>query len=263
MRPGQEPPTPENVTALYCDDDVLILDKPSGLPVHPSSRYLHGTVVGRLRQHYGEGFAAPVHRLDRETSGVLVCARHRDAARALAQAFGRGQVRKEYVAICEGAAGGAAPRVVDAPIAVGAQRIRIGARVDPEAGRPARTHLWAERDFVRDGTAFSLWLAVPVTGRRHQIRVHLKWVGFPVVGDKIYGPEEALYERFCDGRLSPVDVATLRLPRQALHAAAVTLPHPGNGTPMRFEAPLAPDLRAFAGLAGATTPLLTMPQTAP
>ena len=241
-----EPSTPETFTVLFCDEHVLVIDKPAGLPVHPSSRYLHGTVVGRLRQRYGAGFAAPVHRLDRETSGVLVCARTRGAARQLSQAFERGAIQKEYVAICEGAPTAAQARLcVEAPIAVGGAQVRIGVRIDAALGKPARTDLLLERTFRRDAADFCLWRAWPRTGRRHQVRVHLRAAGFPLVGDKIYGPDEGYYERFCASRLEAADWARLRLPRQALHAAAIFLSHPANGRPMRFCAPWPADLQTF------------------
>ena len=239
-----EPSTPDTVTVLFCDEHLLVLDKPAGLPVHPSSRYLHGTVVGRLRQRYGQAFAAPVHRLDRETSGVLVCARTRLAARALSGAFERGEVRKEYVAICEGIP--ACERLeIDAPIAVGGAVVRIGVRIDANVGKPAHTTLLLERAFRRDDADFCVWRALPRTGRRHQIRVHLRAAGFPMVGDKIYGPDERYYERFCESRLDVAAWARLRLPRQALHADAISLSHPANGRSMRFCAPWPADLLAF------------------
>lgn len=239
-----EPSTPASFAVLFCDEQLLVIDKPTGLPVHPSSRYVHGTVVGRLRQRYGEGFAWPVHRLDRETSGVLVCARTRLAARSLSHAFERGEVRKEYVAICEGKPAEAALEV-EAPLATGGAVVRIGVRIDAARGKLARTSLRLERTFRRDGADFCVWRAMPHTGRRHQVRAHLRAAGFPMVGDKIYGPDERFYGLFCDSGLSADDWARLRLPRQALHAAAISLSHPANGRFMRFCAPWPADLLAF------------------
>lgn len=239
-----EPATPQTVREIYCDASILVIDKPAGLPMHPSNRYLHGTVVGRLRTQYGENFAAAVHRLDRETSGVVVCARHREAARAMGFAFERGQVRKEYLTVVEGTAPEAA-FTVDAPIAVGGAVVRIATRVDFEAGKPASTHFVREQSFTRDGLPFEVLRAFPKTGRRHQVRLHVQHAGMRVVGDKIYGHDENFYVRFCELTLQPADWARLRLPRHALHAAAIEFPHPADGRPMRFEAPLPDDLRCF------------------
>jgi 23S rRNA pseudouridine1911/1915/1917 synthase len=239
-----EPPTPEHVREIYRDASLLVIDKPAGLPMHPSNRYLHGTVVGRLRAQYGENFAAAVHRLDRETSGVVVCARHYLAARAMGKAFMGGRVHKEYLTVAEGSA----PDddfTVDAPIAVGGAVVRIATRVDFAEGKPARTRFVREQAFSRDGTPFVVLRAFPETGRRHQVRLHVRHAGMRVVGDKIYGHDENFYVRFCEMTLGADDWARLRLQRHALHAAAIEFPHPDDGHPVRFESPLPDDLRRF------------------
>jgi 23S rRNA pseudouridine1911/1915/1917 synthase len=216
--------------------------------VHPSARYQHGTLVALLRRRFGERWAEPVHRLDRETSGLVICARHPEASRRFMRAFQRGLVRKEYLAIC---AGSPPPDLeVDAPIATGGRLVRIAVRVDRELGRPARTRFRVEQRFERDGAAFALVRAFPETGRQHQIRVHLREAGFPLVGDKIYGIDEAVYDRFVRGALTDDDRARLLLTRQALHAHRLSFAHPESGAPMAFEAPLPADLSAF--LAGAS-----------
>lgn len=256
-----EPWTPEQVEELFCDTDMLAIDKPAGLPVHPSSRYVRGTVVARLREQYGVGFAAPVHRLDRETSGVMLCARRRDMARALSIAFERRAIIKEYWALCEGAG----PRVphpaatwpgytVEAPIAGGGPRIRIGVRIDPVLGKQAATTLLCAGTFERAGEPFSLWRAWPHSGRRHQVRVHLRHLGWPIVGDKIYGSDDALYEAFAEGRMTAAGWQALRLPRQALHAAGVQLQHPISGERIRFAAPMPKDLQDFMAGKSVTLP---------
>ena len=236
--------TPRTVSTLYCDDAILVIDKPSGLPVHPSSRYLHGTVVGRLREQYGDNFAAPVHRLDRETSGVMICARHRQAASTLGKAFARHAIAKEYTAICCGDLGDVHQFTSRAPLAIGGAVVRIGVRVDA-SGKDATTHFTRLARFERDGQVFTVWRAVPETGRRHQIRAHLRHAGIPVVGDKIYGPDENYYVQFCTDTLDAAAWQRLLLPRQALHAACITLTHPTSGASVRYEAPLPEDLRMF------------------
>ena len=262
-----EPPTPRHVAELYCDDAILVIDKPAGLPVHPSSRYVQGTLVARLREQYGPNFAAAVHRLDRETSGVMLCARDRSVAKILANDFAARDVQKEYWAICEGAGPGSPHAaatwpglVVDAPIASGGARIRIGVRIDPLLGKPATTRLLCVGSFYRGDEAFSLWRAWPHTGRRHQVRIHLRHAGWPIVGDKIYGPDDRLYEQFADGTIDVAGWRALRLGRQALHAACLDVRHPVSGERLRLASPWPPDLQDF--IAGRPLPPFTDPWSA-
>lgn len=240
----EEPQTPTSVEEIYCDDWLLVLNKPAGLPIHPTARYHRGTVVAVLQEKYGPSFQAwPAHRLDRETSGVLVCGRTVAAARALMSAFAAGELRKEYLAICEGSP----PEsfAIDAPIALGSPTVRIAVRIDRLQGKPARTSFSVAHRFRRDGAAFALVHALPETGRQHQIRVHLRAAGFPVVGDKIYGPDEGYFDRFSKRCLEREAWKRLRLPRQALHASAIRLQHPGSGAELSFSAPLPQDLDDF------------------
>jgi 23S rRNA pseudouridine1911/1915/1917 synthase len=240
-----EPQTPDEVTELYRDEALLVLDKPAGLPMHPTARYHRGTLVSLIERRYGKGFRAdPAHRLDRETSGIVVCGRTLHSCQRLMRSFVAGQVHKEYLAITEGAPPEDAFEV-DAPIAEGTARIRIAVRIDPVEGKPARTRFEVLRRFERDGARFALLRALPRTGRQHQIRIHLQLRGFPLVGDKMYGPDPDFFDRFSRGELESGAWARLRLPRHALHAAGLTLPHPTTGASMRFDAPLPADLAAF------------------
>lgn len=240
-----EPEVPEAITEVHRDDWLLVLDKPAGLPIHPTARYHHGTLVALLKQRYGQDFKAdPAHRLDRETSGLVVCGRTAEASRRLMRAFADGEVHKEYLGICEGHPPDDA-FVVDAPIAEGGEQVRIAVRIDPERGKPSRTRFQVERRFLRGGEPFALLRAFPETGRQHQIRIHLKQAGFPLVGDKIYGPDEGYFDRFSKRCLEPEAWERLRLPRHALHAARIRLEHPGTGTEACFESPLPEDLSAF------------------
>lgn len=239
-----EPKTPENLAEVYRDEALLVLDKPAGLPIHPTARYHHGTVVGLLLRQHGPAFqAAPAHRLDRETSGLLVCGRTAEASRALMRAFQEGGVQKQYLAIVEGW-----PKqeafTVDAPLVEGTPTIRIAVRVDP-SGRPARTHFEMVKRFERDAERFALIRCLPETGRQHQIRVHLQWAGFPLVGDKMYGPDPGYFDRFSRHCLEPEAWERLRLPRHALHAARLAFPHPQSGASVAFTAPLPEDLAGF------------------
>ncbi|HTS79228.1 MAG TPA: RluA family pseudouridine synthase [Myxococcaceae bacterium] len=239
-----EPDVPANVVEVYRDVHLLVLDKPAGLPIHPTARYHHNTLVKLLERRHGPGLRAdPAHRLDRETSGLLVCGRGAEASRALMRAFQSGDVHKEYLAIVEGHPPDAF--VVDAPIAEGTAEVRIAVRIDHRAGKPARTRFAVERRFVRDAAPFALLRCFPETGRQHQIRVHAREAGFPLVGDKIYGPDPGYFDRFSKRCLEPEAWARLRLPRHALHAARLAFPHPATSRRLDFEAPLPPDLSDF------------------
>ena len=137
-RAQAEPEVPEDIVELHLDAHLLVLDKPAGLPIHPTARYHHNTLVKLLERKHGPSLRAdPAHRLDRETSGLLVCGRGPDASRALMRAFQSGEVHKEYLAIVEGHPPDAFS--VDAPIAEGTVEVRIAVRIDRRAGKPART----------------------------------------------------------------------------------------------------------------------------
>jgi 23S rRNA pseudouridine1911/1915/1917 synthase len=231
-------PPPQATLELHRDDSLLVLDKPAGLPIHPTARYHHGTLVSQLKERGVEAF--PAHRLDRETSGIVVCGRTLEASQRLMEAFSGGAVRKQYLAIVEGAPPDTFE--VDAPIAEGTELIRIAVRIDA-AGKPAQTRFAVEKRFG----AFALVRAFPLTGRQHQIRVHLREAGFPIVGDKMYGPDPGYFDRFSKKCLEPEAWEKLRLPRHALHAAAIALPHPATGKEVSFESPLPGDMTEFLG----------------
>jgi 23S rRNA pseudouridine1911/1915/1917 synthase len=243
-RVTDEPETPTELPLVFQDDWLLVIDKPAGLPIHPTARYHLGTLVTLLRERFGERFAEPAHRLDRETSGLVVCGRTTESCRILGALFLSRDVHKEYLAICEGHP----PEdtfVVDAPIAEGTELIRIAVRIDPVEGKESRTRFQVLQRFTRDGEPFALLRCFPETGRQHQIRIHLREVGFPLVGDKMYGPDPGYFDRFSKHCLEPEAWVRLRLPRQALHAARISFPHPGTRALVTFEAPLPGDLADF------------------
>jgi 23S rRNA pseudouridine1911/1915/1917 synthase len=236
-----EPPLPE-IPILEEDDFLVIVDKPAGVPVHPAGRYRDHTITGFLSTHYRER-PDPAHRLDRETSGLLVCGKGSAVTAKLKAAFARGEVLKQYVAIVEGWPSTRRFRV-DLPIELGRGAIRL--RMQVGRGKPAMTDFHVLRLYRGPNRErFSLVSARPRTGRQHQIRAHLQAAGFPVVGDKIYGADEKLFLRFIEDRLSVEDQATLRLPRQALHARRLTLRHPESGRMRSWRSPLPIDLVGF------------------
>jgi 23S rRNA pseudouridine1911/1915/1917 synthase len=230
-------PEPGDLRVLYEDAEIAVLDKPAGLTVHPGAGRSTGTLAHHLLDRYPEmaGVGGPgrpgiVHRLDQGTSGVLVVARTPAAYARLSRAFASREVRKLYLAIAYGSPLPPAG-TIEAPIGRHPQE-RKEMAVRP-GGRPARTHYrtLAAADGI---TLLELDLA---TGRTHQIRVHLKHIGHPLVGDPVYG--EARWKGF-----PRAHQAALRdFPRPALHAWKLAFRHPATEEPLAFEAPVPADLR--------------------
>jgi 23S rRNA pseudouridine1911/1915/1917 synthase len=221
-------------------DGLVVVDKPGDLAVHPSARYFHCTVTAWLRRRGTP--ANPCHRLDRETSGVLVCADEKTAERRWKQAFADGAVEKEYLAVVDGAV--AAPFVVDRPLALQGDRglVRIRVVVD-DAGQRALTR-FEPVDVSADGRR-TLLRCVPETGRQHQIRAHLHAAGHPIVGDKLYQMGDRWFDAFTRRALTEDERAQLPCPRQCLHAARVRF-----ADEEFVAAPPADLLNAFAGSEG-------------
>jgi RluA family pseudouridine synthase len=246
-RRRREPPIDREYQVLHCDDELIAVAKSGNLPIHPSGRYFHHTLLHLLLSEHPEW--APlhiVHRLDRETSGLVLFGRSRAATAALARQFREREVTKRYLALVDGTP--AEDRfVIDLPLGPARQtliRKAVGVRED---GVPART---AVRVLHR-GDGWSWLEARPRTGRLHQIRVHLKAAGLPIVGDKVYGHSERFFLKFIAGeRLTPQEEAQLGLPRQALHAFALRFRHPAQETAMTLSAPLPEDLRAALAARG-------------
>jgi len=232
-----EPAVPREFRVLHQDDHLLALDKPAGLPVHATARYHLNTLTQLLREHYPGAYTAVAHRLDRETSGVLVCGRSVDAARRLKSAFEARRVQKRYLGIVHGEL--ADDGVVDLPLRISSGPVRI--RMDVAAdGAPSRTR-WRVRERLG---RFTLIEAAPETGRQHQIRAHMAAIGHPIVGDKLY-PDPAPFLEFIETGMTDSLRERLLLPRQALHAAQLSFPHPSDGRPFALEAPLPEDMSGF------------------
>ncbi len=219
---------------LYEDADILVVNKAAGMVVHPGAGNLSGTLVNALLAHCtdlqgigGELRPGIVHRLDKDTSGVMVVAKHDRAIRALQRQFKEREVRKTYVALVIGNIA-QDEGVIEAPI--GRHRVHRQRMAVIADGKPARTR-WKVRGRYHDDQnhPYTLLDVRLLTGRTHQIRVHFAWLGFPLVGDAVYGPA-----------YSP-----LSAPRQFLHARALTLLHPTTEEKMTFSAPLPEDLAQF------------------
>lgn len=221
---------------VFEDDDVIVVDKPPDLVVHPGAGHRSGTLVNALLHHCGAslsgigGVLRPgiVHRLDKGTSGLLVAAKNDAAHRHLAAQFKRHSVDREYRALVRGAPGEDAGSIV-APIGRHpTDRKKFSTRT--RSGREAVTHWRVER---RMG-ALSLLRVRLETGRTHQIRVHLASVGLPVAGDPVYGGGRSVTRE-------------LGLQRQALHAARLGFEHPRSGERLAFDSPLPADLARVIG----------------
>jgi 23S rRNA pseudouridine1911/1915/1917 synthase len=230
-------PEPIRLTVLHEDEEILVLDKPAGLVVHPGAGNAAGTLVNALLHHRPDLRVLPraglVHRLDKDTSGVMVVACTPGAHAALVRQLEERSVKREYEAVCVGVMTGGG--TVDAPIGRHpVDRVRMAIR---EGGREAVTHYRVAARF-RGHTHVLCRLE---TGRTHQIRVHLASIRHPIVGDPVYGGRLALPKG-----ASPALIEALRgFRRQALHAARLELVHPGSGELVHFEAPLAADLQAL------------------
>jgi len=240
-----EPETPLHFGVVHDDGALLVVDKPAGLPVHPTARYHAHTFTAVAKARFPDRKVDPAHRLDRETSGLLACGTATEHTTRLKAAFASGRVEKRYLAVCEGWP--AEDRFeVDAPLALTeASLVRVRMHVDAAGAAAATAFEVLGRRTAVDGSRIALIACAPRTGRQHQIRAHLHHAGLPLVGDKIYGHDEAIFDRFTRRELTEADHARLRLPRQALHAWRLALPHPVTGARVELEAPLPDDLRAF------------------
>lgn len=231
------------LTVVFEDGALIVIDKPAGMTVHPAPGAPRDTLVNALIAHCGDslsgigGVRRPgiVHRIDKDTSGLLVIAKTDAAHHALAALFAAHTIERAYRAVCWGVPAPPAGRIEGAIGRHPRDRVRMAVRPDG-AGKAAVTHY---RTVKRFGEAAALLECRLETGRTHQIRVHLTHVGHPLVGDPVYG-------RGRSGRLAGLPEAArgrlLGFPRQALHAAVLGFAHPVTGAPMRFESPLPPDM---------------------
>lgn len=239
-------PKPEAIPVpiVYQDHDVIVIDKPAGMVVHPAAGHASGTLVNALLHHVddlsgigGEKRPGIVHRLDRGTSGLMVIAKNDRAHAELSRQFHDREVEKEYVALVWGVV--QAGRRIDEPIGRDPiDRKKMSARA--RRARSATTRV-TKAVHLRGVSLLSVAIA---TGRTHQIRVHLSAIGHPIVGDATYGG----IRRRMAGDLRPL----LRLERPFLHAARLVFHHPGDGRRMEFTSPLPADLQSVLD---AITPL--------
>jgi 23S rRNA pseudouridine1911/1915/1917 synthase len=219
-------PDPIPLAIVYEDDDLIVIDKPAGMVVHPAPGHSRGTLANALVAHVpgisvgGSNRPGIVHRLDKDTSGLIVAAKTDRGRTSLVSQWADRSVEKSYLALVSGVVE-EREATIEAPIGRDPKNRQRMAVV--QSGRPAVTHFRVIERFTR---ATLLEVGIE-TGRTHQIRVHLAFVGFPIVGDPVYG-----LVRATDPQIA----------RQFLHASALALALP-DGTPMRFSSPLPDDLR--------------------
>ncbi len=251
--PPDEADKPAELPVLFRDEHVMAIDKPPMLAVHPTARHHSATVIKLLEARSPGQFFSLIHRIDRETSGILLCGLSRASDRAfkrliedrsIANSRGLDQgptppvIRKTYLAITWGVPPAG---IIDLPLVRDPENpLRVKMRV-LTGGLESRTDVTV----VGVRGRYALVRCDLLTGRQHQIRIHLASVGCPIVGDKLYGPDERILARAADRELTDEDHARLELPRHALHAHRYRLPHAVTGEELDVVSPLPPDLAAF------------------
>ncbi|MFC1462969.1 RluA family pseudouridine synthase [Verrucomicrobiota bacterium] len=237
-------PEPIPLDILHEDTDIIVINKPAGLVVHPAAGHSSGTLVNALLHHCpdiegigGERRPGIVHRLDKDTSGVMVVAKNDAAMAGITTQFKKNAVHKEYLAIVKGA-----PDPVTDTIRTLVGRSKHDRKkmsAHPPSGRNAVTHYETLETFA----GCSLVKAIIETGRTHQIRVHMTHIGHPVLGDTQYGGKVSGSRFQVSGREDPI-----RIPRQMLHAHKLELKHPRTNKPLAFTAPIPPDMQSLLAM---------------
>jgi len=254
-------PQPQNLElAVVAEDEhLIVVNKAAGMAMHPAAGSPDGTLVNALLHHCAEslsgigGVARPgiVHRIDKDTTGLVVCAKSDAAHAGLAKQFAKHAIERVYYAVARPAPW---PKtgVVDAPLARSADdRRKMGVTRTSGAGKRAVTHFWTIEAFGQQaGQAAGRGAAAFVecrleTGRTHQIRAHMAHLGCPLIGDPLYGKQRSFKAEGAGGDLEAARAAVEAFPRQALHAALLGFVHPITGATLRFEAPLPDDMASL------------------
>lgn len=217
------PPVRLPLHIVYEDEDLLVINKPAGMPIHPSLNHYENSLANALAWYFKEQDKPFVfrcsNRLDRDTSGLTIIAKHLVSGSILSDLTARREIHREYLAICRGTVTPSCG-TIDAPISRTSDSI-IERMVNFETGESARTHY----QVIANQSGHSLVRLQLETGRTHQIRVHMKYLGFPLIGDSLYHPDME------------------HMQRQALHSYHMSFPHPITKEPMEFFAPLPEDMK--------------------
>ncbi len=261
--PPPEPAMPQAETiplnVVYEDEHLIVLDKPAGMAMHPAPGSMKGTLVNALLAHCGDtlsgigGVARPgiVHRIDKDTTGLVVVAKNDAAHHGLARLFAKHDLERVYYAVTRGAPRDRTARIENRLVRSSEDRRKYVVARDPEtsAGKSAVTQYWTVESFGQlEGASAGRPAAALIecrlhTGRTHQIRAHLAHLGCPLIGDPLYGKQRAL--KAVGPHAEESDAAVRAFPRQALHAAVLGFKHPVTGQELRFESPVPADMEAL------------------
>lgn len=236
-----EPKVSDDVTILYEDAALLVVNKPAPLPIHPAGKYYFNTLTSLLERNFKKK-VFPVHRLDKETSGVMVFAKSAEVAEKLSEAFRTREVEKEYLAVVKGHI--LENGVWSYPLLKKQQGIIRNHMVTSPEGQEATT----EYEVLARTQKFSVLLCKPITGKRHQIRAHAAIAGHTLVGDKQYGAYPEKFEAFVlnpDSFTQEQLVLYFGAPRQLLHASRISFSHPISGKICSFFAEIPQDFASF------------------
>lgn len=249
----EEPAVNFDYKVLFEDEVLFVIHKPANLPVHPAGRYFFNTLLTHLKT---QGHKNPlrvereyylVHRIDKETSGILVLARDKEVCADLTKQFAERLTEKRYLAIARGetpeefTVDQAMKRSTNSVI-----ELKMMLAPEEEGGQNALTRFKRLGVYRNQHGVFSLVECFPKTGRQHQIRLHLEAAGYPIAGDKLYGiPEEEALRFYERQHLSAEAKAKIILPRHALHAAGIRFRHPLTGKMLEFNSPLPEELMLF------------------
>lgn len=254
-------PLPEAIplTIAYEDEHLVVVDKAAGMAVHPAPGSMRGTLVNALLAHCGDtlsgigGVARPgiVHRIDKDTTGLIVVAKHDAAHRGLAALFAKHDLERVYYALARGAPRERSGRIENRLVRSSEDRRKfvVVRNAESDAGKLAITQYWTVEtygqlvDASAGRPAASMIECRLFTGRTHQIRAHLSHLGCPLIGDPLYGKQRAL--KAAGPNAEAADAAARAFPRQALHAAVLGFVHPITGAALRFESRLPGDFQTL------------------
>jgi 23S rRNA pseudouridine955/2504/2580 synthase/23S rRNA pseudouridine1911/1915/1917 synthase len=242
-----EPPVATHYSILFEDESLLIVDKPADLPCHPAGRYFENTLWALLKSEGRYPYLAFMNRIDRETSGIVALAKSPESAAKCKREFEKHDVFRRYLVLVEGrfphenlVASGYLSKDPASPVR---KRQRFYPEDPPMDLPPDAKGCTTTFQRLKICGSISHLAALPETGRVHQIRATLSTLGFPVVGDKLYGPDETIFLRFIQDTLTKADRTRLRLNRQALHASELHLRHPLTKKIIHFTSSLPPDMK--------------------